>query len=190
MAIVKVRQGYHSYTNSLWSAHLSQPSLGSESMKVLIPGLTARPTGGRGVRDLLSRLELPTGTKSPSFVPIGNEGLLAPIGTKRLLFYPDRCYPSWCYQSGLKGPPRVSSKTVSLLELNVLCRWGGKEAIQFKSRQVHNFFKCHRLFSPGCSLDPLVTGKLGQHELSVLVYICYDICNQNNLAGFYLFSDK
>jgi hypothetical protein len=45
MAIVKVRQGYHCYTNSLWSAHLSQPSLGSESMKVLIPGLTARPVG-------------------------------------------------------------------------------------------------------------------------------------------------
>ena len=188
MAIVKVRQGYHSYTNSLWSAHLSQPSLGSESMKVLIPGLTARPTGGRGVRDLLSRLELPTGTKSLSFVPVGNEGLLAPIGTKRLLFCPDRCYPSWCYQSGLKGPPRVSSIRRHPMKSH-MCGVGGV-AWKLCARQevASSNLIGHRTYRPFGSINCVkwfIRGPNMPCELSTLMYRTTWCNASKNFQNFY-----
>ena len=77
-----------------------------------VPGPTASRASG-GDRGLLSRVEPPTWTKGPPFVPVGVTNrdkrtllsrLVLPTGTKGPF-----C-PGWCYQPGQKASPRDSSK--------------------------------------------------------------------------------
>ena len=60
-----------------------------------------RLAGPRGDRGFLSRVEPPTRTKGPPFVPVGGS-----TRDKRAQPF----YPGWCYQPGQKAPPRDSSK--------------------------------------------------------------------------------
>ena len=87
----------------------------------------AGPAGGAGV--FFSRLEAPTRTKGPHFVPVGGStrdkspNPFIPVGNtnpdKRVtllsrLVVPTRIKgpfcPGWCYQPEQKAPPRDSSK--------------------------------------------------------------------------------
>ena len=65
-----------------------------------VPGPTAS-RANVGDRGFLSRVEPPTRTKGPPFVPVGGS-----TRDKRS----NPFYPGWCYQPGQKAPPRDSSK--------------------------------------------------------------------------------
>ena len=93
-----------------------------------VPGPKASRASG-GDRGLFSRLEVPTRTKDPPFVPVGGStrdkrpNPFIPVGNtnpdKRVtllsqLVVPTQTKglfcPGWCYQPGQKAPPRDSSK--------------------------------------------------------------------------------
>ena len=65
-----------------------------------VPGPTAS-RANVGNMGFLSRVEPPTRTKGPPFVPVGGS-----TRDKRAQPF----YPGWCYQPGQKAPPRDSSK--------------------------------------------------------------------------------
>ena len=108
--------------------HLSRLPLGLGQNMAFVPGPTAS-RANVGDRGFLSRVEPPTRTKGPPFVPVGGSTrdkrsnpfipggntnrdkrvtllsrLVLPPGTK------DPFCPGWCYQPGQKAPPRDSSK--------------------------------------------------------------------------------
>ena len=129
--------------------HLSRLPLGPGQKVSFVPGPKASRASG-GDMGLLSRLEVPTRTKGPpfvpvcgstrdkrpnSFIPVGNTNpdkrvtllswLVAPTRTKGPF-----C-PGWCYQPGQKAPPRDSSKeSYSLLSYiyTTYVSWQGSHA--------------------------------------------------------------
>ena len=91
----------------------------------------------------MSRVEPPTRTKGPPFVPVDGSTwdkraqpflsrVVTPTGTKGPPRIKGPFYPGWCYQPGQKAPPRDSSKgSYSILShVYYLCELARKSCVR------------------------------------------------------------